>query len=230
LKMTAILIASRNAHKVSEIRAVLGSPFQFLTLNDFPAAPKTVEDADTFAGNAAKKAVELSNWLSYSPQASFITQRGFVLADDSGLEMDALQGAPGVLSARFAAAGSAHNSSDAENNSKLLRLLDKIPAGKRAARFRCVLALTPVLPPKIECASPVCYADELQLETRLFEGVCEGKIIQEARGRQGFGYDPLFVPEGFEKTFAELGDKVKNTMSHRAKALAKLKEFLKAGK
>ena len=223
--MTQILIATRNAHKVSEIRAILGTSFRFLTLNDFPAAPKVIEDADTFAGNAAKKANELARWISEARHSSLVTCH-FVLADDSGLEVDALDGAPGVYSARFAALDSKENSPDADNNSKLLRLLKDIPAENRTARFRCVIALTPVRSEKNESASPVCYADEM--ETQLFDGACEGKIIFEPRGANGFGYDPLFVPDGFTKTYAELGDDVKNKLSHRAKALEKLKAFLNA--
>jgi XTP/dITP diphosphohydrolase len=214
-----ILIATRNAHKVQEIRAILGGQFQFLTLNDFLNAPKVIEDKDTFAGNAAKKAGELAGWL-----AAKETAPDFVLADDSGLEVDALNGAPGVHSARFAARDSKENSPDADNNSKLLRLLKDVPAGKRAARFRCVIALTPVTSGKAGNASPVCYAEEPE-QTQLCDGACEGKIIFEPRGKNGFGYDPLFVPNGFNETFAELGDDVKNKISHRSKALEKLKAF-----
>ncbi len=221
-----LLIATRNAHKVSEIRAILGTQFQLLTLTDFPAAPKAIEDTDTFAGNATKKSVELAKWLSENSKTQNKNSKlDFVLADDSGLEVDALNGAPGIHSARFAAMDKNENSSDAANNAKLLRLLENVPLAKRTARFRCVLALTPILEKKIESASPVCYADEFESQTELFSGVCEGKIIFEPRGQNGFGYDPLFVPNGFEKTFAELGDDVKNKLSHRAKALEKLKEF-----
>ena len=230
--MTTLLIATRNAHKVGEIRAILGAQFQFLTLNDFPAAPKVVEDADTFAGNATKKAVELAKWLAQDESGKRKAESGnvFVLADDSGLEVDALDGAPGVHSARFAAldrsadgGSSAGNTPDADNNAKLLRLLKDVPAERRTARFRCVIALVGVPEGKIEVASPVCYADEF--EPRTFDGVCEGRILFEPRGRNGFGYDPLFVPDGYEQTFAELGEDVKNKLSHRAKALGKLKDY-----
>ncbi len=223
--MTTLLIATRNAHKVGEIRAILGAPFRFLTLNDFPDAPKVVEDAPTFAGNAEKKAVELAKWLTQIPNAEFRIPN-FVLADDSGLEVDALGGAPGVHSARFAAMDSAKsgNTPDADNNAKLLRLLRDVPPAKRTARFRCVIALAGVPEGKVEAASPVCYADEFVART--FDGVCEGRILFAPRGVNGFGYDPLFVPDGFEQTFAELGDEVKNRLSHRARALAKLKDFL----
>ncbi|HEV2319356.1 MAG TPA: non-canonical purine NTP pyrophosphatase [Verrucomicrobiae bacterium] len=218
--MPAILIATRNAHKVSEIQAILGKEFRYLTLNDFPQAPKVIEDANTFAGNAAKKAVELAKWLA--GRTAQLTP-DFVLADDSGLEVDALNGAPGVISARFAATDRPENSPDADNNAKLLRLLKHVPAGKRTARFRCVIALTPVPSTEIENASPVCYADESELQTQLFDGACQGRIIFEPRGTNGFGYDPLFVPDGFDETFAELGDDVKNKLSHRARALEELK-------
>jgi XTP/dITP diphosphohydrolase len=218
----SLLIATRNAHKTGEIRAILGDRFRLLTLNDFSDTPKVAEDAATFAGNATKKAVELARWLTDKHS----TPR-FVLADDSGLEVDALNGAPGVHSARFAALDSAKsgNTPDVDNNTKLLRLLKDVPLEERTARFHCVLALTPVLTERVKAASLVCYADEFEMQTELFDGVCEGRIIFEPRGHNGFGYDPLFVPVGFEQTFAELGDEVKNKLSHRAKALAKLKAF-----
>lgn len=217
-----ILIATRNAHKVSEIQTILGPQFHFLNLNDFPDAPKVVEDADTFAGNAAKKAAELAEWLVNRDSGPL---PDFVLADDSGLEVDALDGAPGVLSARFAAMDAKHNSSDADNNAKLLRLLKDVPEGKRTARFRCVLALVAVAPKRVGNASPVCYADDAS-QTELFDGACEGKMIFGPRGTNGFGYDPLFVPDNFEKTFGELDEDVKNKLSHRAKAAGLLRAFL----
>lgn len=229
----SLLIATRNAHKVGEIRAILGDRFALLSLEDFPGAPKVVEDAATFTGNATKKAVELARWLASNPKAKFDTQGLIVLADDSGLEVDVLNGAPGVHSARFAAldSGATGNSPDAENNAKLLRLLKEVPEGRRAARFRCVLALTPAKSetqnPKSEIpASPVCYADEFELQTEIFDGACEGRIDFAPRGGGGFGYDPLFIPAGFEQSFAELGEETKNQISHRAKALAKLKARL----
>jgi XTP/dITP diphosphohydrolase len=223
--MTTLLIATRNAHKTGEIRAILGAQFDFLTLHDFHGAPKVVEDAPTFAGNAAKKAVELSKWIS-SSHSTFNIQHStpnFVVADDSGLEVDALGGAPGVHSARFAALDQSENSHDADNNAKLLRLLRDVPQEKRAARFHCVIALAAVSAGKAGSASPVCYAGEFEAQT--FDGVCEGKITFAPGGKGGFGYDPLFVPDGFTRSFAELGEDVKNRLSHRAKALAKLKDY-----
>ena len=211
--MTTLLIATRNAHKVGEIRAILGGQFQFLTLNDFPAAPKVIEDADTFAGNATKKAVELAQWLAAGAINHQPSTISYVLADDSGLEVDALDGAPGVHSARFAALDKNENSSDVANNTKLLRLLENVEAEKRTAQFRCVIALVEIHPP-----SSI-------LHPQIFDGACAGRIQFAARGHNGFGYDPLFVPDGFTQSFAELGEEVKNELSHRAKALAKLKMF-----
>lgn len=226
--MTTLLLATRNAHKVGEIRAILGERFQYLTLQDFPGAPEIVEDADTFAGNATKKATELARWVPLAAPAIRHPSPDFILADDSGLEVDALGGQPGVHSARFAAldTGAAGNSPDAANNAKLLRLLQNVPAEKRTARFRCVLALTPVIGDTVENASPVCYAGEFERETMLFEGDCEGWIDFAPRGVNGFGYDPLFIPISYTQSFAELGDTVKNQLSHRARALNQLRAAL----
>lgn len=210
--MTTLLIATRNAHKVGEIQAILGAGFRCLTLKEFPAAPPVIEDADTFAGNATKKAVELAKWLAENPKSE-VQNPKYVLADDSGLEVDVLNGAPGVHSARFAALDKAENSKDADNNAKLMRLLADVPLEKRTARFRCVIALVEIHP------------SSSMFHPQIFDGACEGKIQANASGQGGFGYDPLFVPNGFIKSFAELGEDVKNTLSHRANALAKLKTF-----
>ena len=223
--MTTLLIATRNAHKVGEIQAILGAQFRCLTLKEFPDAPAVIEDADTFAGNATKKAVELAKWRAGKKSTANSQQPtpNFVLADDSGLEVDALNGAPGVHSARFAALDKSENAHDADNNTKLLRLLKDVPLEKRTGRFRCVIALVPVTKGKVESASPVCFASEF--EAQIFDGACDGRIQFAASGHGGFGYDPLFVPEGFARSFAELGEDVKNKLSHRAKALAKLKVY-----
>jgi XTP/dITP diphosphohydrolase len=223
-----MLIATRNMHKVEEIRAILGRTFRCLSLRDFPDAPEVLEDAPTFAGNATKKAVQLARWSSGNRGSEVASQ--YVLADDSGLEVDALNGAPGVHSARFAALDTraVGNSSAEENNAKLLRLLQNVPIEKRTARFRCVLALTPVVKAEKQSASPVCSADEFELQTELFGGNCEGTIGFALRGQGGFGYDPLFFPTGFEQTFGELGEEIKNSLSHRAKALEKLRMRLAA--
>ena len=223
--MRTIVIATRNPHKVAEIRAILGGGFQLLSLNDFPDAPAVVEDAATFAGNATKKAVELARWIYVEFPPTRLASPLFVLADDSGLEVDILGGAPGVFSARFAAPESAKsgNTPDADNNTKLLRLLKEVPLEKRRARFQCVIALVLVPEPKTTSSSPVCYADEFKVLT--FDGTCEGRIGFEPQGKKGFGYDPLFLPVGLEQTFAELGEDAKNKLSHRARALEKLKAF-----
>ena len=140
------------------------------------------------------------------------------------MEVDALNGAPGVHSARFAALerSEAENSPDAGNNAKLLRLLEGVPIEKRTARFRCVLALTPVLKPHPENASPVCCANEFEMQTELFEGTCEGRIGFAPRGERGFGYDPLFLVPEFGQTLAEIPLDAKNMISHRGKAFRAL--------
>ncbi len=213
--MTTLIIATRNRHKVEEIRAIWDVEAQWLTLNEFLAAPTLIEDADTFAGNAARKATQLADWLcAHSPA---IDPR-FVLADDSGLEVDALDGAPGVYSARFATEnGQAGNSPDAANNAKLLRLLDGVPLARRTARFRCALALV-----KIPSEPPMG-------EPWLFDGACEGHIQFQPAGQGGFGYDPLFIPVGYTQSFAELGAAVKNQLSHRSQALRHLREAWERG-
>jgi len=227
--MTSILIATRNAHKVGEIRAILGAGFKFLTLSDFAGSPQVVEDAPSFEGNARKKAEDVVRWLVSMEPAGRSPVPTYVLADDSGLEVDALDGAPGVHSARFAAldTGAPGNSADAENNAKLLRLLTNVPGPGRTARFRCVIALAQVPEPAVESASPVCFADECAYQTDLFSGVCEGRIGFELQGRDGFGYDPLFFPLGYEKSFAVLPRVQKNEISHRGQALAALKRFFR---
>ncbi len=205
--MTTLLVATRNTHKTAEIRQILGANFCVRGLSDFPDAPAVLEDAATFAGNATKKAESMARWLS----ANHSGDRFHILADDSGLEVDALGGAPGVHSARFVAEdiGGHSNSPDSANNAKLLRLLEGIAPEKRTARFRCVLALAP------SGGGP----------TSLFEGSCEGRIALAPSGSGGFGYDPLFVPDGHDRSLAALGKDVKNKLSHRARALEKLRQF-----
>ena len=217
-----LILATRNAHKVQEIQAILGPSFRVRQMGEFGNPPALIEDASTFAGNATRKAVQLANWLSNSPTA----KGAWVLADDSGLEVDALNGGPGIHSARFAAPDKSVNSSDAANNAKLLRLLADVPLASRSARFRCTLALTHVPDTVVEGASPTCLASEAEASTVIFDGTCEGHIAHTPAGTQGFGYDPLFVPSGMNRSFAELGDSEKNRISHRAQALAKLAEHL----
>jgi XTP/dITP diphosphohydrolase len=181
-----LVIATRNRHKLEEIRSIFRVPFvELLSALDFPEIPDVVEDGATFEANAIKKAVTLARATG-----------SWALADDSGLEVDALGGAPGVHSARYA--GEPVNY--AANNRKLLAAL--ADATDRRARFRCVIALS----------SP-------DGRVRTVEGRCEGRILGEERGHRGFGYDPVFVPDGYSLTFAELASDVKNSISHRGQAL-----------
>ena len=203
--MPSLLIASRNAHKASEIAAILGENFDVQSLARHPAAPEVEENGNTFTANAVKKAAETAAWLG--SQALGQALPDFVLADDSGLAVDALDGAPGVRSARYA--GGDGNSTDAANNAKLLCALVGVADGNRGAQFQCVLAL-----------AALGQAGEV----RTFEGICRGKIGQVEAGQGGFGYDPLFIPDGHDLSFAELGPDIKNSTSHRARALAKLAE------
>jgi XTP/dITP diphosphohydrolase len=224
--MTALLLATRNAHKTREIQQVLAGDYIYLTLRDFPGAPAAVEDGATFEANAAKKVSVLAGWLAANPRmpepvasalgADPSIPAFYVLADDSGLEVEALSGAPGVHSARFAApdSGAGENSPDSANNAKLLRLLQRVPAARRTARFRCVLALRRLFLPSAA-------------ETVLFEGVCAGRIGLRPAGGGGFGYDPLFIPDGCTQSFAELGEAAKNSLSHRSLALQKLSQYLR---
>jgi XTP/dITP diphosphohydrolase len=221
--MVTFIIATRNAHKVGEIRSILGAGCRCLDLNYFPGAPKVVEDAASFAGNSTRKAEQLAEWIeSTRAAAAEVAGPVFVLADDSGLEVDALGGAPGVHSARFAALDTGHagNSVDGENNAKLLRLLNGTPTAERTARFRCAVAVTPIR------RSHGTAVPETLKQTRVFDGICEGRILTAPAGQGGFGYDPLFVPEGFQETFAQLGEDTKNRLSHRSRALTGLKAWL----
>ena len=208
-----LILATRNQHKLGELRALLGTTATCVGVHDFPAAPDVAEDALTFAGNAAKKAVALAAWLA-NVGGRTNNEESLVLADDSGLAVDALGGAPGVHSARYAAldSGRSGNSPDVDNNAKLLRLLAGVPPERRTARFHCMLAAVPV---------------GVAGEPWFFSGTCEGRIGFEARGTDGFGYDPLFLPTGSDLTFAELGEEVKNRLSHRAQALAAFQAWLK---
>ncbi len=222
--MTTLILATRNKHKTEEIQQILGTGFRCMSLNEFPDAPPVEENATTFGGNATLKSVGLARWLMESAgKLAGIDQEAYVLADDSGLEVDALNGAPGVYSARFAnlESGKPGNSPDSENNAKLLRLMQEVPMEKRTARFRCALALTPLLQGE-KCASAPCAADELEVATLVFEGACEGRMDTKPAGGGGFGYDPMFIPAGYDKSFAELGEDVKNKLSHRSLALVKL--------
>ena len=186
-----MVVATNNAHKLKEIAAILGQEIELLSLKDIQCFADLPETADTLEGNARQKAMYI--YENYGMDC---------FADDTGLEVEALGGAPGVFSARYA--GEGHDSE--ANMQKLLKEL----AGKenRKAQFRTVICLI------------------RNGKEHLFEGIVKGEIIQEKRGGEGFGYDPIFVPEGYDLTFAELGDDVKNTISHRARAVEKLCQFL----
>jgi XTP/dITP diphosphohydrolase len=194
--MQTLLIATRNAHKTREIGQMLGSGWRVSDLLSFPHSPVMEETGSTFEENAMLKALGISRVFT-----------GLVLADDSGLEVDALGGAPGVRSARFAGG----NANDAENRRALIQLLKNLRGGELQARFRCVMVL----------------ATQGEL-LGSFEGTVEGKVIPEERGFGGFGYDSMFIPNGYSETFAELQPEIKNSLSHRGRALAKVLEFLRS--
>ena len=238
--MVYLIIATRNAHKVQEIRSILGESYQYLTLLDWPQAPLIVEDGETFAANAQKKALTLATWIARSRPSVLSTRlpihglddAGFVFADDSGLEVDNLNGAPGIHSARFAALDNdaSVNAPDTANNAKLLRLLKSVPLEQRTARFRCVIALAPIEISHVQRGETGAISHALTATVSLFEGVCEGRIGECPLGQGGFGYDPLFIPQGYSQTLAELGPEVKNQISHRARALAQLAKYLQIHK
>lgn len=191
-----LVLATRNADKVREISLVLQDlPIKILSLSDYPGGPEVVEDGITFEENALKKARSV---CAYTKEAA--------LADDSGLVVEALKGAPGVLSARFAGESATY----AKNNQKLLSLLEGVPSTRRAAVF--------------VCAAVLCFPGG---RVKTFKGTCKGRITEEPRGSSGFGYDPLFLVPEYGKTFAELGEGVKNRISHRAIALTKAKAYLR---
>ena len=191
-----ILVATKNAHKTGEIQKILGPKFEVSDLTAHPEIISPEETGASFEENAVIKALAASRLFD-----------GMVLADDSGLEVDALAGAPGVRSARYAG----ENASDADNRQLLLKEMAKAGArGKqRSARFHCVLVLA-----------------QKGKVLGTFDGRVEGVIVNEPKGNGGFGYDPLFVPEGYCETFAELPAGVKNQLSHRGKALEKLQKAL----
>ena len=192
-----LLLATHNPHKVREFSQLLGKNFKLFDLTAFPEIAIPKETGTTFEENAILKAKAASRNL---PK--------LVIADDSGLEVDALGGAPGIFSARYAG----QNASDRENVNKLLRALSalKIPRDMRLARFRCLIALA---------------RNGKVLGT--FEGVVEGTIVDPPRGSGGFGYDPVFQPKGSRQTFAEMAAEMKNEISHRARAIAALREGLR---
>jgi XTP/dITP diphosphohydrolase len=194
--MQTLLIATRNVHKTREIGQMLGSGWDVRDLASLPHAPKIEETGATFEENAALKALAISRIFT-----------GLVLADDSGLEVDALGGAPGVHSARFAGP----NAGDAENRFLLIQRLRNLGGEEFPARFRCVMVL----------------ASQGEL-LGSFGGIVKGKVLLEERGESGFGYDSIFVPQGYTETFGELQPEIKNSLSHRGRALADVLEFLRS--
>ena len=191
-----LVFATNNAHKLEEVRAIIGDRFEIKSLDDIGCHDDIPETADTLQGNALQKARYIKYKFGYD-----------CFADDTGLICSALNGEPGVRSARYA--NDNNHEHDSEANMKLLlkNLSDK---NDRSAYFMTVIALI------------------YQGQTYTFNGVVNGVISHEKHGDGGFGYDPIFVPEGYDKTFAELGNEIKNTISHRARAVAKLDEFLKS--
>ena len=187
-----LVFATNNAHKLSEVSAILGDKIELLSLKDIDCNDDIPETADTLEGNALLKARYIYDKYGVD-----------CFADDTGLEVEALNGAPGIYSARYAG-GDGHDSE--ANMKKLIANLEGI--NNRKAQFRTVVAMI------------------LDGKEYLFEGIVKGSIIEDKRGTTGFGYDPIFIPEGYEQTFAELGDEVKNQISHRSRAVHKLCKFL----
>ena len=194
--MIPLLIATRNIHKTEEIASMLGGAYQVSDLTTLAGAPDVEETGVTFLENAELKAVAISEVTG-----------SLVLADDSGLEVDALDGRPGVYSARYAGP----EADDAANNRKLLLELEGVSESRRSARFCCVMVLA---------------KDGKILED--FSGSVEGRLLEKSQGDGGFGYDPLFVPGGEGKSFAELGPEIKNELSHRARAMEEVSAWLGA--
>ena len=191
-----MVIATHNGHKTEEFRALLGEGWHVEDLTMHPDLPEPVEDGATFEENAGIKARSAAGRLGADV---------LVVADDSGLEVDGLGGRPGIFSARYAGPGAG----DAGNRDKVLQELTGVPPAGRGARFRCVLA--------------VARGEEV---VACFSGAVEGRLTDAVAGQGGFGYDPIFIPEGHESTFGELPAAVKNGLSHRAKALEKLLAWL----
>ncbi|MGI8670134.1 MAG: XTP/dITP diphosphatase [Aridibacter sp.] len=193
--MLTLVIATKNKGKIKELNQILKDlPIKLKSLDEFENIAEVAETGETFAENAKLKAE------SYAVQTGF-----WSLADDSGLEVEALNNAPGVFSARYAG----ENSDDEKNVNKLLDELDKTNNINRYARFVCVIAI----------------ANEKGKTQYIAKGICNGRIAEKPFGTNGFGYDPLFIPDGFEKTFGELSGDIKQKISHRAIALKKIIDF-----
>lgn len=187
-----LTVATRNAHKTAEIRSIIGDRFEVLDVTSFPECPEIEETGTTFLENARLKAEGISQVVS-----------GWVLSDDSGLEVDALGGAPGVWSSSYGGEEGNH----AKNNARLVMEMAGQP--DRRARFRCTMVLA-------RDGKEVAHVS----------GTVEGSLLEQARGEGGFGYDPLFAPDGYAQSFAELGEVVKNQFSHRARALKQVVDVL----
>lgn len=204
-----IVFATNNQHKLEEIRNILGESIEVLSLKDIGCDVDIPETGTTLEENALQKA-----------QYIYDNYHMDVFADDTGLEVDALDGAPGVYSARYASMDSNSQSNSHDSEANMARLLKELGENNnRHARFRTVIAL---IQKKDVCP---CGCTSIK-EIHKFEGIVEGEIIRERRGGEGFGYDPIFQPEGYDKTFAELGMDIKNHISHRARAVQKLAEYL----
>lgn len=197
-----LYFASGNPHKAAELQSLAdasGVPVEIISARAVGGMPPVVEDAGTFVGNARKKALALRER---------IPAEAWSLSDDSGVCVDALDGGPGVESAYYAGP----QADPKANLAKLVDVMREVPDTRRGAYFACVLLL----------AGPGGAE-------HVFEGRCDGRLLVEPRGGGGFGYDPLFVPDGFTQSYAELGDDVKNSLSHRARAWKKLAEWVKCG-
>lgn len=190
--MTKLVFATNNQHKLRELQQILGNSIELLSLNDIDCTDEVPENQETLEGNAAEKAFYIYNKFGYN-----------CFADDTGLEIDALNGAPGVYSARYAG----EEKSAANNMAKVLREMEKI--NSRKARFRTVISLV------------------IDGQEKQFEGIVEGEILRKAQGNEGFGYDPIFMPDGYDESFAEMSAEAKNKISHRGRAVEKLVDYLK---
>lgn len=188
-----LVFATNNQHKLKELQAILGESFELMSLNDIGCYEEIPEEQPTLEGNASQKASYVYEKFGYS-----------CFADDTGLEIEALNGEPGVYSARYAGAAK-------DSQANMNKVLEKLKSTEhRKARFRTVISLV------------------LNGEEKQFDGIVEGKITKEKRGNSGFGYDPIFLPAGYEETFAEMDLSAKNKISHRARAVQKLVEYLKS--
>ncbi len=194
--MRELIVASRNKGKVGEIKELLaGLPFKVTSLFEYPDLPEVVEDGKTYKANALKKALTIAK----------LTGK-LTMSDDSGIEVKALDNAPGIYSARFAGEGK----SEQQKNQKLLTMLKSVPLSKRQARYRCVIALV----------------DGQGKELGTVQGICSGLIALKEEGKNGFGFDPLFIVPRYHKTFGQLDPSIKAKISHRARALKKFRLLL----